>query len=80
MTSSPNSFRRQPDGSWSTTKSVSVDYLLDGVEHDLTGYVIFDQDYIRYLTNFSFLATERPVAFAENASHGTVRCSSLRCL
>jgi Xaa-Pro dipeptidase len=38
------------------------------VQHDLTGYVVFDQHYIRYLTNFSFLATERPVALAGNAS------------
>ena len=37
-------------------------------QHDLTGYVVFDQHYIRYLTNFSFLATERPVALAGNAS------------
>ena len=38
--------------------------------HDLTGYVVFDQHYIRYLTNFSFLATERPVALAGDASSG----------
>ena len=37
-------------------------------EHRLTGYVVFDQHYIRYLTNFSFLATERPVALAGNTS------------
>jgi Xaa-Pro dipeptidase len=34
----------------------------------LSGYVVFDQHYIRYLTNFSFLATERPVALASDAS------------
>jgi Xaa-Pro aminopeptidase len=34
----------------------------------LTGFVLFDQDYIRYFTSFNFLATERPVAFAASAS------------
>ena len=36
--------------------------------HDLTGYVLFGEDYIQYFTSFGFLATERPVAFASNAS------------
>ena len=31
-----------------------------------TGYVLFEQDYIRYLTGFNFLSTERPIAFAES--------------
>jgi Xaa-Pro aminopeptidase len=34
----------------------------------LTGYVIFDQHYIQYLTGFWFLSTERPVAFAQSAA------------
>ena len=34
----------------------------------LTGYVLFDESYIRYFTSFGFLATERPVAFAGTAS------------
>jgi Xaa-Pro dipeptidase len=34
----------------------------------LTGFVIFDDSYIRYLTNFAFLATERPVALAGNSA------------
>ncbi|HEY6075909.1 MAG TPA: Xaa-Pro peptidase family protein [Gaiella sp.] len=34
----------------------------------LTGYVLFDESYIRYLTNFWFLSTERPVVFAQSAS------------
>ena len=34
----------------------------------LTGYVLFDEHYIRYLTNFWFLSTERPVVFAQSAS------------
>jgi Xaa-Pro dipeptidase len=34
----------------------------------LSGYVIFDQHYIRYLTNLRFLATERPVAVMANSS------------
>jgi Xaa-Pro aminopeptidase len=36
--------------------------------HALTGYVLFDESYIQYFTSFSFLATERPVAFASNAA------------
>jgi Xaa-Pro aminopeptidase len=43
--------------------------LLEHVRsHRLTGYVLFDQPYIQYLTSFNFLSTERPVAFAQNAS------------
>ncbi len=34
----------------------------------LSGYVVFDADYIQYLTSFNFLATERPVAFAQSAA------------
>ena len=34
----------------------------------LTGYVLFDESYIRYLTNFWFLSTQRPVVFAQSAS------------
>ena len=37
-------------------------------DHNLTGYVLFDEQYIQYFTSFSFLATERPVAFASNAA------------
>ena len=37
-------------------------------DQKLTGYVLFDERYIQYFTSFSFLATERPVAFAANAS------------
>jgi Xaa-Pro dipeptidase len=32
----------------------------------LTGYVLFDADYIRYFTGFGFLSTERPVVFAQS--------------
>jgi Xaa-Pro dipeptidase len=32
-----------------------------------SGYVLFDADYIRYFTSFNFLATERPVVFAQSA-------------
>jgi Xaa-Pro dipeptidase len=32
----------------------------------LSGYVLFGQKYIEYFTGFCFLATERPVVFAEN--------------
>jgi Xaa-Pro dipeptidase len=36
-----------------------------------TGYVVFDQSYAQYLTRFSFLATERPVAYVESSSGET---------
>jgi Xaa-Pro dipeptidase len=37
-------------------------------QHGLTGYVLFDQHYIRYFTGFVFLATERPVAVVASQS------------
>jgi Xaa-Pro aminopeptidase len=41
--------------------------LLEAVrEGGLSGYVLFDADYIRYLTGFGFLATERPVVLAQS--------------
>jgi Xaa-Pro aminopeptidase len=33
----------------------------------LSGYVLFDQQYIQYFTSFGFLSTERPVVFAQSA-------------
>src|ERR1044072_503700 len=42
--------------------------LLEHVRGEgLSGYVLFDSDYIRYFTSFWFLATERPVGFAPGA-------------
>jgi Xaa-Pro dipeptidase len=42
--------------------------LLERVRRErLTGYVLFDQHYIQYFTSFDFLATERPVVFAQGA-------------
>jgi Xaa-Pro aminopeptidase len=38
----------------------------------LTGYVVFDQHYIQYLTGFWFLSTERPVVFAQSAGGAMV--------
>ena len=38
----------------------------------LNGFVLFDETYIRYFGGFSFLATERPVAFAVNAAGDAV--------
>ncbi len=38
----------------------------------LSGYVLFDESYIRYFTNFWFLSTERPVVFAQSASEDMV--------
>ena len=42
--------------------------LLHLESRNLTGCVLFGEHYIRYFTNFNFLATERPVAVAANAS------------
>ena len=43
--------------------------LLERVRRErLTGYVLFDQHYIQYFTSFGFLATERPVVFAQSAA------------
>jgi len=43
--------------------------LLEHVRAErLTGYVLFDADYIKYFTGFNFLATERPVVFAQSAA------------
>ncbi|HEY3614334.1 MAG TPA: Xaa-Pro peptidase family protein [Gaiellales bacterium] len=33
----------------------------------LSGYVLFDADYIQYFTGFGFLSTERPVVYAQSA-------------
>jgi Xaa-Pro aminopeptidase len=42
--------------------------LLERVRADgLSGYVVFDEHYIRYLTGFWFLSTERPVVLAQSA-------------
>jgi Xaa-Pro aminopeptidase len=42
--------------------------LLEHVRREgITGYVVFDQHYIQYLTGFWFLSTERPVVFAQSA-------------
>ncbi|TEU16242.1 MAG: aminopeptidase P family protein [Anaerolineales bacterium] len=44
-----------------------VDYL--GIE-GLSGAVLFDNYYVSYFTDFAFIPTERPVAFAVNAQGG----------
>jgi Xaa-Pro aminopeptidase len=42
--------------------------LLEHVRRDgLSGYVLFDADYIQYFTGFWFLSNERPVIYAESA-------------
>jgi Xaa-Pro aminopeptidase len=47
--------------------------LLEQVEQRaLSGYVLFDQAYIRYFTGFNFLSTERPVVLAQNTSRNLV--------
>jgi Xaa-Pro aminopeptidase len=35
-------------------------------DRELGGYVLFDEQYIKYFAGFGFLATERPVAFVGN--------------
>jgi Xaa-Pro dipeptidase len=37
----------------------------------LSGYVLFDPDYIRYATGFNFLSNERPIVFAQSAAGET---------
>ena len=45
------------------------DRLLEHVQRArLTGYVLFDQQYIQYFTGFNFLSTERPVVLAQSAA------------
>ena len=42
--------------------------LLEHVRREgLSGYVLFDEHYIRYFSGFGFLSTERPVVFAQSA-------------
>ncbi len=42
--------------------------LLEHVRREgLSGYVLFDADYIQYFTGFWFLSNERPVIYAESA-------------
>lgn len=40
-------------------------------DREPTGYVVFDSGYAQYLARFSFLATERPVAYVESANGET---------
>lgn len=48
------------------------DRLLEHIRREnLSGFVLFDQHYIRYVTGFAFLATERPVAYVAAASGDT---------
>jgi Xaa-Pro dipeptidase len=43
--------------------------LLEHAQREkLTGYVLFDPDYIRYFTGFNFLSNERPIVFAQNGA------------
>jgi Xaa-Pro aminopeptidase len=43
------------------------DRLLEHVRHErLSGYVLFNADYIQYFTGFWFLSNERPVMYAES--------------
>jgi Xaa-Pro aminopeptidase len=43
--------------------------LRELVRHDgLSGFVLFDADYIQYFTGFWFLSNERPVVYAESAT------------
>jgi Xaa-Pro dipeptidase len=43
--------------------------LLEHAQREkLSGYVLFDPDYIRYFTSFNFLSNERPIVFAQSAA------------
>jgi Xaa-Pro aminopeptidase len=47
--------------------------LLEHVrEQGHSGYVLFDEQYVRYYAGLAFLATERPVGFAQSAAGETV--------
>jgi Xaa-Pro dipeptidase len=46
--------------------------LLEHVrQENLSGYVLFDPDSIRYFTSFNFLSNERPIVFAQKAAGET---------
>jgi Xaa-Pro aminopeptidase len=43
--------------------------ILEHVRRErLSGYVLFDPDYIRYATGFNFLSNERPIVFAQSGN------------
>jgi Xaa-Pro dipeptidase len=59
----------QATGISATELEARRELLLEDVRAlGLTGLVLFDQQYIQYLTGFSFLSNERPIAFAQNAA------------
>ena len=44
------------------------DALLDHLQvNDLSGVVLFDNAYVQYYSGFSFIPTERPMAFVMNS-------------
>jgi Xaa-Pro dipeptidase len=40
-------------------------------QHELSGAILFDRDYILYFTGFAFIPTERPIAFVLNSNRET---------
>src|SRR5437868_4442601 len=59
----------EPTGIPPTELRARRERLLEHVRgRGLTGWVLFDEHYIRYFTNFGFLATERPVAVVADAA------------
>jgi Xaa-Pro aminopeptidase len=59
----------QPNGIPSAELEERRERLLQHIRSEgLTGFVLFDQHYIRYVSSFGFLATERPVALVGSAS------------
>ncbi len=65
MTSTGGAIRQIP----ATEFAARRDRVLEHVRAaGLSGYVLFEQDSIRYLTGFNFLSNERPVIFAESAA------------
>lgn len=55
-----------------TESRARIDKLLAYLrEEELAGVVLFDRDYILYYTGFSFIPTERPIAFVMNVQGET---------
>ena len=65
MISNRGATRQIPATEFAARRDRVIDHVRDA---GLAGYVLFEQDSIRYLTGFNFLSNERPVIFAESAA------------
>jgi len=69
MTSIDDLATAKPTGIPRTELADRRERLLEHLRAEgLSGYVLFDENYVQYYTSFGFLATERPVAFISNAA------------